>query len=148
MTTFQELLTAHLIDPGLAITGGGVRYGSVIYLGFGDTRTENLLGRWDIRRFAAELEFGADKWSCLADGKAYLTSDRRDLALERNDIDEMLAGGRLLSAFFDGAHFDLSISGGIIIRSVIKPDQASGFLFTLSLPDESYETLDGETLVV
>ena len=147
MTTFQELLAANLIKPGLTITGGGVRYGSVIYLGFGDTWTESLRGQ-GIRRFAVELEFGADVWLFLVDGIAYLSSDRPDLYLERDEIDQMLIGGQVLSTSSDLAHFDLTISGGIVIRSVVETDQASGFLLTLSLPNESFETLNGETLVL
>ncbi len=146
MTVFHELLATHLINPGVAITGGGVRYGSVMYLGFGDTWTENHLGRREIRRFAAELELGADEWLCLVDGNAYLSSDRPDLSLERDDIDEMFVGGRLLNTSSKKEHFDLSISGGVTIRSLIKADQSSGFLLSLSLADKSYETIDGVTL--
>lgn len=124
-----------------------MRYGSVIYLGFGETWTETLRGRWDVRRFTVELEFGADDWSCLADEKVYLGSDRPDLSLERVDIDKMFVGGRLLSASSGNSRFDLSITGGIVIRSVIKGDQASGFLMALTLPDRTYETMDGEALV-
>jgi hypothetical protein len=145
MTSFEELLVAHLIKPGVPITGGGVRYGSVMYLGFGNTWTESLLGRWEIRRFAVELELGADEWCCLLDGRAYLSSDRPDLSLERDVIDKLFVGGRVLSASFDDEHFDLSVSGGVVIRSAIKADQASGFLLTLALPNEVYETLDGQT---
>jgi hypothetical protein len=147
MRTFQQLLATYVIDPGIAITGGGVRYGSVMYLGFGETWTEkSLRGRWDIRRFAVELELGADVWSCSMDGVDYLSSDRPDLSLQRDDIDEMFVGGRLLGALSDDQHFDLSISGGISIRSAIKSDQASGFLLSLSLRHGFYETLDGQTL--
>jgi hypothetical protein len=148
MTVFKELILAHLMKPGVAITGGGVRYGSVMYLGFGDTWTESLRGQREIRRFAVELDFGADKWWCSLDGIAYLHSDRPGLSLERDVLDEMFVGGRVLGASLDEAHFDLSISGGITIRSAIKADQASGFLLALSLPARSFETLDGQALVL
>ena len=147
MTSFQDLLTRYVINPGLQIAGGGVRYGSVIYIGFGDTWTENLRGRWDVRRFAVEVEFGADEWSCLVDGKAYLGSNRPDLSLERDELDDIFIGGRLLNTSLTKVHFDLVLSGDVLIRSVVKPNQASGFLLTLSLADAIYETLDGCSLV-
>lgn len=129
------------------ITGGGIRYGSVIYLGFGEPIIQSNGQHRVTKRFPVELEIGADNWSIVDGGAVVVRSQFTDLGQTRSQIQRLFEGRELRRVTLITGAVTLECSGGLAIEMDVRPDPASGFLIAFDVKDVlAWETVDGENI--
>ena len=133
---FSKLFISKLQEYGLVVRRCNVRYGSVIYFGFGDV----VIDAFGAERNLLELELGSDAWLVISDGDFVLMSSL-------DSVDKMQRYlPRILNKMVTGIEISSSNSniqvGEILISSEILEVQCSGFLYSL----DEYQGLCVETL--
>lgn len=142
-----DRMRPYLEDNDFLITGSGVRYGSVIYLGFGGLITRLNGNRRMSSRFPVELEVGADNWAIIDCNTMLVQSQFSDVDQTRFDLKKLLVGRELHRLTLKHGTATLECSERLTIKMDVQPNPASGFLIAFDVMDEvSWESVDGENI--
>ena len=134
----------HLAKHGFIVSASGIRYGSVAYLGFGEGTPKQITPAISAVVYPVEIEIGADEW-ILSNNDTSIITSRYIGVIEARKIIENTIVGKIIKEIrtsVDGS--TILFQGDIVLRSILTPIPASGFLYSFSVVDgPSWETLDG-----
>jgi hypothetical protein len=142
-----EKMRPYLEANDFRITGSGVRYGSVIYLGFGKSIIQSNGHRRTTNRFPVELEIGADNWSIIDGDTTVVRSEFTNSEETRSQLQRLFEGRELHRMTLKGGAATLECSSGLTVEMEVRPDPASGFLIAFDVMDALvWESVDGESI--
>jgi hypothetical protein len=129
------------------VSACGIRYGSVLYVAFGECVTQAHQGRPDTTHYPVEFEFGADDWHANNNGKRIIDSQFDDIDDARSKLRDLLVGRRLIDVVTADDESQIIFNEECILLSRIAPEPASGFLFSFHVEDgPTWETVDGQSM--
>lgn len=144
--SLKERIFPWLQQYDFRISAASVRYGSVSYIAFGQA-TEKHYGRFSTTHYSADLQFGADVWELLEGSNVLLDSCFEDITAARELIEARLVGLRVTDIDMLEDHSSVYFDNGLIWRSEISPEPASGFLYTFDVDNgPCWETVDGHSI--
>lgn len=153
MTSQREFVLWDRIKPHLGkyryqIAECGVRYGSVIYFGFGDGLRTISKDHSSYVRYPVEMELGSNNWHIKSEESAVLDSDFADPELARSILRRLFLDRQVRNFEVVGDRAILWCSESLVVEMDIDPDPASGFLISFDTIDGvSWETIDGRFLM-
>src|SRR6266850_718067 len=89
---FGDNILPYLKRYGSRVTACGIRYGSVIYLGFGVGVRKTITRTIMAMTYPVEIEFGADEWTLSENTKDVVTSRFRRPERAREELEQYLVG--------------------------------------------------------
>ena len=134
----------YLAEYDSRVSYAGVRYGSVLYLSFGNPVRQRATRNICVDVYPVAIEFGADDWSLIHAGKEVLNSDFADVHSVRENLKEWLIGRTVLAVELLGSSSTVTLDDDWVLVSRIDRDPASGFLYSFHVDGgPSWETVDG-----
>lgn len=141
---FYQYVISTLQESTTEVTGAGIRYGSVAYLGFGRPKLRKITSRLSGQVYPFELELGADHWEVRAGKSALLCSEFEDVEKARKDLGRALLGSRLRAIDVADKMGTIRFDRQLILLSHISDEPGSGFLYSFHVDSgPSFETVDG-----
>jgi hypothetical protein len=146
--SFSDAILPYIRRYEGRVSACGVKYGSVMYITFGEgidtPSVRNLL----ITVYSATLTFGADDWFLINCGDTILDSEFSDIGQARDLLNNVLIGRKLLDIKIDKNDSVIIFDNDLILKSAITSEEpASGFLHSFYLRDGPiWVTIDGVTI--
>lgn len=148
LSPIWQNISSHLEAHCFCITAAGVRYGSVIYFGFGESITRENQRRFPTTQFSVELEIGADNWSIRKNETTVLHSQFSDVEQTRSQLRTLFIDRKVLEMTIEGDLMILHCSGDVVVEMAILPDPSSGFLIAFQVIDgATWESIDGKQML-
>lgn len=145
--SLRDAILPHTIIYESRVSACGVRYGSVLYIAFGEGLTKPHLGRASTTQYSVELEVGSDSWVLVNCGDIILDSEFSDIERARDTLNGSLLGRKMLDFEVAQSESTIIFDGNTILKSGIVPEPASGFLYSFQAKDgPTWETIDGVTI--
>lgn len=131
---------------GPRVSSSGVRYGSVIYFGFGEVVKLNDRKGRKIERRKIEIDVGCDDWKLMKSDKFFLKSNFFDVNEARDILYSLSKGIEFVRFYSDKEYLNILFTNDVILKANLCAESASGFFLSISCFDgPSYESLDGRT---
>lgn len=143
----RDAILLHTIRYESRVSACGVRYGSVLYIAFGEGLTKPHLGRASTTKYSVELEVGSDSWVLTNYGDIILDSEFSDIERARDTLNGSLLGRKMLDIEVSQSESTITFDGNMKLKSGIVPAPASGFLYSFQAKyGPTWETLNGVTI--
>ena len=142
----KDTIFPYLEPYEFRISAAGVRYGSVIYLGFGEGNSRRHANGILITQYPVEIEIGSDNWSLDKNGNPMIDSHFVSIDSARLKLENLLVGVKLVDTKIANKTARMVLDKGLVLQSHIIPMPESGFLYSFQTEDGSvWETIDGKT---
>ena len=139
----------YLNTYGFCINTAGIRYGSVLYLGFGESTLYEHKKRPATTRYQAEIEIGSDYWSLERNNSLLIDSSFSDINDTRSVLEDLLVGVKLKDIEITNETARIVMGEELVLQSSISLDPASGFLYSFGVEGGLvWETIDGNILTL
>lgn len=133
-----------LAEYGRSVAGSGIRYGSVLYLGLGNSKRKKVTDKLETTVYHIEVELGADEWVLMGPDGEIMNSAFADTKSARKILSDLLVGKNILDIELDNVESRIVLDHGLSIISKIDSEPASGFLYSFYVEGgPSWETIDG-----
>ena len=145
--TLGSIALSAVAKHGGCVSAAGIRYGSVLYLAFGQARLSNVTQDIQSKIYPVELEIGADDWKLSRNDRLILDSRFTNSRNARFTLSDNLVTQKINDIVLYDRTLDLVFSQNTVLSVVVRPSPASGFLYSLYIDGVgSWETLDGEAI--
>ena len=94
-----NLMLPHLKEYKARVTASGIRYGSVAYIAFGQGIITQHKSYLATKSYPVEIEFGADYWSIIQNGRTAIESNFHDIQVTRKKIESLLVDRTIRGIF-------------------------------------------------
>lgn len=146
--SIRDEILYHVRGLGDRVSEAGIRYGSVAYLCFGDSRAISHKTRPETRQFDVEIELGADQWRIITNDVEIVSSNFHDVDYAREQFRRSVLGRRLVDLTMLDRHIELVFSNYTTIVLDLSDSPNSGFALGFQVGDQvSWETIDGNQRV-
>jgi len=142
--SLRNAIFPYLSRYGGCVSASGIRYGSVLYIAFGEGVSKPHQGRASTTQYPVELEVGSDAWVLNNGSDQVLDSGFNDTELTRNTLHNVLVGRKVQDLETTQTESIIIFDNNLILRSYIAPEPAAGFLYSFQVENgPAWETIDG-----
>lgn len=142
--SMRDLIFPYLSRYGNCVSASGIRYGSVLYIAFGEGISKPHPGRASTTQCPVELEIGSDTWILTNSSDKVVDSGFDDTELTRNTLHSILVGRKVHDLESTPTESIITFGDNLVLRSYIVPEPAAGFLYSFQVENgPAWETVDG-----
>jgi hypothetical protein len=143
-TTLAGAIWPYAAKHGFQISAAGIRYGSVLYIAFGQGVSKIHRATAATTQYPVELEFGSDNWKLIRAKSCLLDSGFSDVNDARNRLQDLLVGNRIIGIELSESISCVLFNDEINLCSEISSAPEAGFLYSFYVEGgPSWETVDG-----
>jgi hypothetical protein len=147
--SLRDAILPYLSRNGDFISASGIRYGSVLYIAFGEGIFQPHHGRTSTTQYPVELEVGSDTWILTNGSDQVLDSGFDDTETARNTLHNILVGRKVQDLETTKTESKITFDNNLVLRSYIVPEPAAGFLYSFHVENGPvWETIDGIAMEV
>lgn len=144
--SLESLLRGAIEDHRSVVSAAGIRYGSVMYIAFGTGKIKPVTRSIMALIYPVEIEIGSDSWHLCKSDANVIGSEYENIEKVRDELQNLLVGRKLRQVLPESGRILFKFSDEVTLHADVRVDQASGFLYSLSVEGRgTWETLDGIT---